>query len=95
VNGISWGTYQDQMCNLALDEWHCNAHANNFVIVPDATNYLSFLDLDMAFHNKSFVNFQTGKLGMSDDEWKSLKHREMCNLIEVLVCLKQSWEDFF
>lgn len=24
--GFSWGTYQDQMCNRLLDEWHCNAH---------------------------------------------------------------------
>lgn len=33
--GISWGTYQDEMCRRDLAEWHCNAHANNFVIIPD------------------------------------------------------------
>ena len=33
---ISWGTYQDQMCRRDFDEWHCNAHANNMVLLPEA-----------------------------------------------------------
>ena len=31
--GISWGTYQDAMC--AESQWHCNAHSNNMVVVPE------------------------------------------------------------
>jgi hypothetical protein len=34
-SGMSWGTYQDAMCRKEWDEWHCNAHANNFVILPE------------------------------------------------------------
>ena len=32
---ISWGTYQDAMCRREWDEWHCNAHANNYVVLPE------------------------------------------------------------
>jgi hypothetical protein len=31
---VSWGTYQDAMCRRDLDEWHCNAHVNNLVLIP-------------------------------------------------------------
>ena len=30
--GASWGTYQDTMCHEG--QWHCNAHSNNFVLIP-------------------------------------------------------------
>ena len=49
---ISWGTYQDDMCRRDFDEWHCNAHANNMVLLPEADgthlrSFLAYLDLDM------------------------------------------------
>lgn len=60
------------MCNRALDEWHCNAHANNLVVIDpstcasddDSLRFLSFLDLDMAFRRDTFVNFATGKVSV-------------------------------
>ncbi len=83
---ISWGTYQDQMCRRDLDEWHCNAHANNFVVLRNsAKSFLSFLDLDMAFHKDFFVDFESGKVGLDDAEWAALKEREYNNLMEVLA----------
>ena len=30
--GINWGTYQDAFC--VEGQYHCNAHANNLVLVP-------------------------------------------------------------
>ena len=38
--GVSWGTYQDGMCLDGktvgnLGQYHCNAHSNNFVALPD------------------------------------------------------------
>ena len=51
--GISWGTYQDSLGT------HCNAHANNMVVVPPsiraADRWLAMLDLDMAFTRDMFV----------------------------------------
>ncbi len=73
------------MCNRDWDEWHCNAHSNNLVFVPTETSFLSFLDLDMAFSREAFVNFESGKVGLNDDEWEVLKTRECRNLMEVLV----------
>ena len=32
AEGVSWGTYQDAMCHDS--QWHCNAHSNNFVLLP-------------------------------------------------------------
>ena len=32
--GINWGTYQDAVCDLSGGCFHCNAHANNLVLVP-------------------------------------------------------------
>lgn len=51
---LSWGTYQDAIGG------HCNAHANNFVILPPseqkATGHLlAPLDFDMAFDRDSFL----------------------------------------
>eukprot|EP00286_Rhodomonas_abbreviata_P029820 CAMPEP_0181292106 /NCGR_PEP_ID=MMETSP1101-20121128/2328_1 /TAXON_ID=46948 /ORGANISM="Rhodomonas abbreviata, Strain Caron Lab Isolate" /LENGTH=565 /DNA_ID=CAMNT_0023396551 /DNA_START=135 /DNA_END=1832 /DNA_ORIENTATION=- len=31
---VSWGTYQDDMCRRDFGEFHCNAHANNLVLLP-------------------------------------------------------------
>jgi hypothetical protein len=58
---ISWGTYQDGMCRRKFDEWHCNAHANNMVLLSEADgmasqSFLACLDLDMAFDDASFID---------------------------------------
>ena len=52
--GISWGTYADDLGT------HCNAHVNNFVILPeDPSNptrrMLAPLDFDMAFTRSNFL----------------------------------------
>jgi len=61
--GVSWGTYQDGLCFRA--QWHCNAHTNNFVMLPRGAapasmegkdHLLGYVDLDMAFDEASFVN---------------------------------------
>jgi len=49
------------MCRRDFDEWHCNAHANNLVLLPqdegmEQQSFLSYLDLDMAFDDKTFVD---------------------------------------
>jgi hypothetical protein len=55
--GLSWGTYQDGMCNRAMAVWHCNAHSNNLVVVaegsvpagaPGSTRLVSMLDIDVS-----------------------------------------------
>ena len=61
---VSWGTYQDAMCRRDLDEWHCNAHANNMVLLNEADGMacespLAYLDLDMAFDEATFVDTNT------------------------------------
>ena len=59
AEGVSWGTYQDTMCHDG--QWHCNAHSNNFVLLPEATPpgspspMIGFVDLDMAFDERTFV----------------------------------------
>jgi hypothetical protein len=77
---ISWGTYQDQMCNVEFDEWHCNAHANNLVLLPPdgQTRFLGFLDLDMAFSERAALGFSPG-------EFDRLLEREFLNLMQVLT----------
>jgi hypothetical protein len=48
---ISWGTYVDELGT------HCNAHSNNFVVLPEAhaPQLVAPLDLDMAFTRRSFL----------------------------------------
>eukprot|EP00971_Amphidinium_carterae_P210406 4174820-Amphidinium_carterae.2 len=58
---VSWGTYQDAMCRRDFDEWHCNAHANNMVLLPETIgqekgSFLCYLDLDMAFSHKHYID---------------------------------------
>jgi len=90
---VSWGTYQDAMCRVDLDQWHCNAHANNVVIIPEGTvtepqqkhSLLSFLDLDMAYDDKTYVDVEKGTLGLSPTEFDRILWREYVNFMEVLV----------
>ena len=55
-NLISWGFFTDHN----QFEPHCNAHANNFVVVDPRSNkdgnILAVVDLDMAFCLSEFVN---------------------------------------
>lgn len=52
---INWGYYYDHHPYLA----HCNAHPNNFIVLPDdhpGVNLLAPLDFDLAFHQNEFIN---------------------------------------
>jgi hypothetical protein len=39
---VSWGTYQDEIC-IDASQWHCNAHANNVVILAEGSSPDMFL----------------------------------------------------
>jgi len=90
---VSWGTYQDAMCRVHLDEWHCNAHSNNVVLLDEAVgsqhgSFLSYLDLDMAFDGASFVDTRswtdTFGHGAQPEEHDALLAKEAANFMEVL-----------
>ena len=69
--GFVWGTYQDWQCRIELDEWHCNAHANNLVVrAEDQGDLLAMLDLDMSFRHEGDA---------------SIIKREQVNMMEVLA----------
>ncbi|KAA6367793.1 MAG: hypothetical protein EZS28_036681 [Streblomastix strix] len=56
--GFLWGTYQD----FANYQLHCNAHANNLIVLPldiisEKKQILSPLDFDMAFSSETSINF--------------------------------------
>ena len=54
---------QDPLCNIAMGEYHCNAHSNNLVVLAEGSSedmFLGYVDLDMAFDDKTFVQM-TGK----------------------------------
>ena len=87
----SWGTYQDAICHES--GWHCNAHANNMAVLspghsPDS--YLSYLDLDMAFDNETYVDINPrsrsyGKVGQDPAEFGMLLAFENVNFMEVIA----------
>ena len=60
VHRINWGTYQDALGS------HCNAHANNFVVLPpagaahddDDAPLLAACDFDMAFPEDTYLGTQ-------------------------------------
>jgi hypothetical protein len=91
---LSWGTYQDGLCRRDWDEWHCNAHANNLVVVPESSipadhpgahSFLSFLDLDMAFAADDFIDVDTGAVGVSYEFFSNVQWKEHVSLMEVLA----------
>ena len=93
ADGLSWGTYQDQMTNKANGEWHCNAHSNNLVIVapgaidadsPEACRLLSCLDLDMAFDAVTYVDTSTGVVGQEAVAFARLLDFERFQMMSVL-----------
>eukprot|EP00039_Didymoeca_costata_P011125 m.153470 g.153470 ORF g.153470 m.153470 type:complete len:298 (-) comp15067_c0_seq3:149-1042(-) len=85
---VSWGTYQDEMCRRDFGEYHCNAHSNNVVILEESCakeRFLSYLDLDMAFDESSYVDTWGNGDGLSEDEFSRLLKREHLNFAEVLA----------
>lgn len=46
---ISWGTYMDALGT------HCNAHANNLILLQSSTWLLAPLDFDMAFSRQAYL----------------------------------------
>jgi len=90
---VSWGTYQDEIC-ISDDQWHCNAHANNVVVLSEnETNgemFLGYLDLDMAFDDKTYVSLYgrgspLGSVGIDKKKHAVLLRREHVNFLEVLA----------
>jgi hypothetical protein len=82
------------MCRTDLDEWHCNAHSNNLVVLseglfaPDnvrSQSLLSYLDLDMAFTEDSYIDSPTRAVGVTKAAFDHLLWREHVNLMEVLA----------
>ena len=48
---INWGSYVDRGCS-----YHCNAHSNNLVVLPQGNeSLLSPLDLDLAFSKEKMI----------------------------------------
>lgn len=90
---VSWGTYQDEIC-ISDDQWHCNAHANNIIVLSEThaigDMLLGYLDLDMAFDDKTYVSLYgrgspKGSIGVSAKAHKVLLRREHVNFLEVLA----------
>eukprot|EP00930_Biecheleria_cincta_P047396 TRINITY_DN32849_c0_g1_i1.p1 TRINITY_DN32849_c0_g1~~TRINITY_DN32849_c0_g1_i1.p1 ORF type:complete len:627 (+),score=110.64 TRINITY_DN32849_c0_g1_i1:53-1933(+) len=89
---VSWGTYQDEIC-VDDSQWHCNAHANNVVVLAEGSSrdmFLGYLDLDMAFDDKTFVSVYgkgspKGTVGSSEEAHALLLKREHINFLEVLT----------
>lgn len=51
-NKLNWGYYADHDT-----AFHCNAHSNNFVLLPQGfSNLISPLDFDIAFFEEEFIN---------------------------------------
>jgi hypothetical protein len=88
---VSWGTYQDEIC-VDASQWHCNAHANNLVVLAEGSSdemFLGYLDLDMAFDDETFVSVYgkagaVGTVGIGQDDHATLLKREHVNFLEVL-----------
>eukprot|EP01016_Furgasonia_blochmanni_P049360 TRINITY_DN7484_c0_g2_i3.p1 TRINITY_DN7484_c0_g2~~TRINITY_DN7484_c0_g2_i3.p1 ORF type:complete len:200 (+),score=32.46 TRINITY_DN7484_c0_g2_i3:593-1192(+) len=71
-NNFNWGTFEGHVSYKI----HCNAHTNNFVVVPRGRsafrNVLAALDFDLAFFKRNFVNIRHDadpeKYGKDDDD---------------------------
>jgi hypothetical protein len=64
---INWGSYIDRGC-----DYHCNAHANNLVVLPQGNDFLlSPLDFDLAFTKEKMViiNKDTTSFGKHDESY--------------------------
>jgi len=72
-NNMSWGTYIDSLGD------HCNAHPNNFVLMPEGkseTNFLAYVDLDMAFARSEFCRPMEGR----DEAFDQIMQKEVNSL---------------
>jgi len=84
--GLSWGTYEDALAH------HCNAHANNLVIVPPAKGkrasgqLLAMLDFDMAFTSEEFKEFHKSNEG-EDDVQKQFDDVLLMEKNAMMLCL--------
>ena len=66
-NNINWGTYIDREI-----DFHCNAHANNFVILPQGNDsLLAPLDFDLAYSKEKMVilSKSTDSFGKHDNSF--------------------------
>lgn len=77
ANQILWGTYEDAMGT------HCNAHVNNFVVLPQADGgrqkkgvFLAPLDFDMAFSRTDFIYLKERRRFGYDEEKKEPKQQQ-------------------
>ncbi|EAR94379.1 hypothetical protein TTHERM_00048820 (macronuclear) [Tetrahymena thermophila SB210] len=56
-NKLNWGYYADHD-----SAFHCNAHPNNFVVLPQGhANLIAPLDFDMAFFEEEFININNNE----------------------------------
>ena len=80
---INWGTYIDREC-----DYHCNAHANNFVILPQGNdNLLAPLDFDLSFSKDKMVilSKDSDSFGKHNDSfWDNYISCEFSNLSDNL-----------
>eukprot|EP01062_Namystynia_karyoxenos_P066612 TRINITY_DN60520_c0_g1_i1.p1 TRINITY_DN60520_c0_g1~~TRINITY_DN60520_c0_g1_i1.p1 ORF type:complete len:634 (+),score=165.45 TRINITY_DN60520_c0_g1_i1:93-1994(+) len=86
---VSWGTYQDGLTRSDLAQWHCNAHANNMVLLCEGSlqgRFLSYLDLDMAFDDSTFLDPTDPEAppGAPPEKHDKLLRREEVNFLETL-----------
>ena len=80
---INWGTYIDWEY-----DYHCNAHANNFVILPQGNdNLLVPLDFDLSFSKEKMIilSKDCDSFGTHDDSfWDNYISCEFSNLSDNL-----------
>ena len=80
---INWGTYIDREI-----DFHCNSHANNFVILPQGNDsLLAPLDFDLAFSKEKMIilSKNTTSFGQHDDSfWDNYINSEFINLSQNL-----------
>ena len=80
------------MCNKAFADWHCNAHSNNLVLLPERAGaaaapprLLAMLDVDMAFDGASFVDVGSGATGLPAARLAALLEFERWQMLSVLA----------
>ena len=80
---INWGTYIDREVDI-----HCNAHANNFVILPQGNNsLLAPLDFDLAYSKDKMIILAKNaeSFGKHDDSlWDNYMNIEFTHLSDNL-----------
>lgn len=63
-NKLNWGYYSDHDT-----AFHCNAHPNNFVILPQGgNNLIAPLDFDMAFFEEEFININNDEATYGEND---------------------------